>query len=155
MTSHPTRHFYTNSAERFPALKELPHLHSIQTFLLSGALCMSLGDINRYMKRLIDLIDLTWQMLYWKFVLTNRRQKIESGQRITSFVWLLNDKRGLIGRMIASTRPELREPYFMFGQFGTTQSFPSLVERLMADAIVLPFSSVRYAHGASCYLRPV
>jgi len=57
-----------------------------------------------------------WQMLYWKFVLINRRSKIASGQRTTSFSFLLNDKRGAIGRSLSSVPPQYREAAFMFGQ---------------------------------------
>jgi hypothetical protein len=65
---------------------------------------------------LLASTDLIWQLLYWKFVLINRRKKIESGQRTTSFSFLLNDKRGVIGRSLASVPPAYREASFMFGQ---------------------------------------
>ncbi|KAJ7499292.1 hypothetical protein FB451DRAFT_1384998 [Mycena latifolia] len=68
----------------FPALAELPHLQPMRALLLSGG------------------IYLVWQLLYWKFVLVDRRAKIESGQRTTSFSFLLNDKRGLIGSFLSS-----------------------------------------------------
>ncbi len=61
-------------------------------------------------------VDLIWQLLYWKFVLINRRKKIESGQRTTSFSFLLNDKRGVIGRTLSSVPPAYREASFMAGQ---------------------------------------
>lgn len=93
------RHFYPNAQERFPALAQLPHLNAGHALLLSG------------------VIYLIWQLLYWKFVLVDRRTKIVSGQRTTSFSWLLNDKRGKIGQMIAKVRPERRVPSFMVGQF--------------------------------------
>ena len=32
--------------------------------------------------------------------------------------FLLNDKRGVIGRALDRTLPEKREAYFMIGQFG-------------------------------------
>ena len=96
-----------------------------------------------------DLIDSIWQLLYWKVcahtyvmlktpnpytaimtqvVLIDRRKKIESGQRITSFSWLLNDKRGVIGRMLSAIKPENRELSFMVGQLG--KLFYSLVSAL-------------------------
>ncbi|KAF8644645.1 hypothetical protein AX16_008357 [Volvariella volvacea WC 439] len=92
------RHFYPNAEERFPALKELPHLNPLRALLLSGGIYVS------------------WQLLYWKFVLVDRREKIESGQRTTSFSWLLNDKRGVIGRFLSSIPPQYRELAFMSGQ---------------------------------------
>lgn len=60
-----------------------------------------------------------WQALYWKFVLVDRRTKIESGQRTTSFSFLLNDKRGAIGRWLSAVPAERREATFMFGQLGS------------------------------------
>ncbi|KAF7331769.1 hypothetical protein MKEN_00056800 [Mycena kentingensis (nom. inval.)] len=92
------RHFYPNAAARFPALAELPHLNPLRALLLSGA------------------IYLSWQTLYWKFVLVDRRTKIESGQRMTSFSFLLNDKRGAIGRALSAIPPAYREVVFMSGQ---------------------------------------
>ncbi|KAF9246898.1 hypothetical protein BU15DRAFT_38475 [Melanogaster broomeanus] len=93
------RHYYPGAEQRFPAVAALPHLSPGRALLISGA------------------IYLIWQLLYWKFVLVDRRPKIESGQRTTSFSFLLNDKRGTIGRALARTRPEKREAYFMVGQF--------------------------------------
>jgi hypothetical protein len=93
------RHYYPGAEQRFPALAELPHLSPGRAILISGA------------------IYLIWQLLYWKFVLVDQRPKIESGQRTTSFSFLLNDKRGTIGRALTKTRPERRVAYFMVGQF--------------------------------------
>ncbi|KIJ56583.1 hypothetical protein M422DRAFT_22738 [Sphaerobolus stellatus SS14] len=92
------RHFYPDSHTRFPAVANVPHLNAVKALLLSG------------------LIYLVWQGLYWKFVLIDRRQKIESGLRTTSFSFLLNDKRGVIGRMLSSVKPQHREISFMTGQ---------------------------------------
>lgn len=93
------RHFYPNAQERFPALAQLPHLNPGHALLLSG------------------VIYLSWQLLYWKFVLIDRKTKISSGQRTTSFSWLLNDKRGKIGQLLSRITPERRTPCFMIGQF--------------------------------------
>ncbi|THV05350.1 hypothetical protein K435DRAFT_790173 [Dendrothele bispora CBS 962.96] len=92
------RHFYPNAEERFPALKELPHLNPWNALLISGGIYFS------------------WQLFYWKFVLIDRREKIESGQRTTSFSFLLNNQRGLIGRMLCSVPPQSRIAAFMMGQ---------------------------------------
>ncbi|KAI0698601.1 hypothetical protein BC835DRAFT_1333991 [Cytidiella melzeri] len=92
------RHYYPNAEDRFPALKELPHLNPFRALFLSS------------------IIYLIWQLLYWKFVLIDRRKKIESGLRTTSFSFLLNDKRGVIGRSLSSIPPAYREASFMFGQ---------------------------------------
>lgn len=48
----------------------------------------------------------------------DRKTKIVSGQRTTSFSWLLNDKQGKIGRMLTKVSPQRRVPSFMAGQFG-------------------------------------
>jgi len=92
------RHYYPEPQTRFPALAELPHLNPFRSLLLSS------------------IIYSIWQLLYWKVVLIDRRKKIESGQRITSLSWLLNDKRGVIGRTLAAIKPENREWSFMLGQ---------------------------------------
>ncbi len=62
--------------------------------------------------------DCSWQILYWKFVLIDRRAKIQSGQRTTSFSYLLNDQRGAIGRSLSTFPPQYREAIFMGGQLG-------------------------------------
>ncbi|KAG5715223.1 hypothetical protein E4T56_gene3012 [Termitomyces sp. T112] len=92
------RHFYPNSVARFPALAELPYLQPLRALLLSGGLYV------------------IWQLLYWKFILIDRRSKIESGERTTSFSYLLNDKRGVIGVTLSSVSPRYREAFFMGGQ---------------------------------------
>lgn len=92
------RHFYPGAEQRFPALKELPHMDPLRAILLSGGIYVS------------------WQLLYWKFVLVDRRHKIESGQRTTSFTWLLSDKRGVIGRALSALPADSRIAAFMFGQ---------------------------------------
>ncbi|KAF7980903.1 hypothetical protein HWV62_36093 [Athelia sp. TMB] len=92
------RHFYPGSEQRFPALKELPYMAPMKALLLSG------------------FIYLIWQVLYWKLVLVDRRTKIASGQRTTSFSFLLNDKRGVIGRTLSSVPEQYREVSFMAGQ---------------------------------------
>ncbi|KAF5357674.1 hypothetical protein D9758_007406 [Tetrapyrgos nigripes] len=92
------RHFYPNAEERFPALKELPHLNPLHALLISSGIYFS------------------WQLLYWKFVLIDRREKIESGQRTTSFSFLLNNQRGIIGRSLSAVSPQSRIAAFMGGQ---------------------------------------
>ncbi|KAI0751457.1 hypothetical protein C8Q80DRAFT_1098040 [Daedaleopsis nitida] len=92
------RHYYPDAHSRFPALRDVPHLQPFKALLLSS------------------IIYLIWQSLYWKFVLIDRRAKVQSGQRITSFTWMLNDKRGAIGRTLAKIPPQYREVSFMAGQ---------------------------------------
>lgn len=38
-----------------------------------------------------------WQILYYVFIIVRRREKVESGLRITSYSWLLNDSNGRKG----------------------------------------------------------
>ncbi|KAJ3568410.1 hypothetical protein NP233_g5731 [Leucocoprinus birnbaumii] len=92
------RHFYPGASERFPALQEIPYLDPVRALLLSGGIYCS------------------WQLLYWKFVLVDRRAKINSGQRTTSFSWLLNDKRGFIGKKLGAIPAQYREIFFISGQ---------------------------------------
>ncbi|KAJ3717061.1 hypothetical protein C8R42DRAFT_704080 [Lentinula raphanica] len=92
------RHYYPNAEERFPALPEIQHLNPWRALLLSAG------------------IYSIWQLLYWKFVFVDRREKIESGQRTSSVSWLLNSKSSLIGKALSKISPEGRIPSFMFGQ---------------------------------------
>ncbi|KAG6901886.1 hypothetical protein C0995_007011 [Termitomyces sp. Mi166 len=101
------RHFYPNSVARFPALAELPHLQPLRALLLSGG------------------IYVIWQLLYWKFILVDRRSKIESGERTTSFSYLLSDKHGIIGKTLSSVSPRYREAFFMGGQLGESHQLTS------------------------------
>ncbi|KAG9094554.1 hypothetical protein FRC06_010696 [Ceratobasidium sp. 370] len=85
------RHFYPNVESRFPAAAKVKELEVGQSLFLN------------------TIIYLIWQTLYWKFVLVDKRKKIESGQRTTSFSFLLNDQRGFIGKMLGATPPRRRE----------------------------------------------
>lgn len=77
-----------------------------------------------------------WQALYWKFVLVDRRAKIESGQRTTSFSFLLNDKRGVIGRRLSAIPAAYRELAFMFAQLGEYLSVSSRLSCLLNAAVL-------------------
>ncbi|KAL0580891.1 hypothetical protein V5O48_001084 [Marasmius crinis-equi] len=92
------RHFYPDAQERFPALAELAHLNPGRAILLTGG------------------IYVLWQLLYYKFVLVDRWAKIESGQRTTSFSFLLNEKRGLIGKALSAIPANSRITSFLLGQ---------------------------------------
>ncbi|KJA24609.1 hypothetical protein HYPSUDRAFT_117309, partial [Hypholoma sublateritium FD-334 SS-4] len=93
------RHFYPDAAARFPALHQVSVLDPWKGMLLSG------------------VIYAIWQILYWKFVLVDRRAKIKSGQRTTSFSFLLNDKHSPIGQMLSSVPEQYRQASFVGGQF--------------------------------------
>ncbi|KAK7061395.1 integral to membrane protein [Favolaschia claudopus] len=135
------RHFYPSAELRFPALLEVPHLNPIRAMLLSGG------------------IYLSWQILYWKFILVDRRQKIESGQRTTSFSFLLNDKRGMIGRMLSSTPPAYREVSFMAGQlvYGVLTEAPAVYllydSPFWSGAFLILILSVSVWNGGGFYIE--
>lgn len=134
------RHYYPGATERFPALKELPHLNPWKALLLSSLICMDSSN-HRFPMTLLMLrpfrLGLAIAVLegkrcligqispranlvymYIQFVYVSRRAKIESGERTTSLSFLLNNKRGLIGRALAAIKPEYRPESFMAGQFG-------------------------------------
>ncbi|KIY45942.1 hypothetical protein FISHEDRAFT_48524 [Fistulina hepatica ATCC 64428] len=94
------KHFYPGSDEAFPALKDLSRISPWKALLLSGAICM-----------------FHYSYVIAQFLLVDRRAKIESGQRTTSFSFFLADKRSSIGRALASVPPRYRELSFMAGQF--------------------------------------
>ncbi|CAF3906586.1 unnamed protein product [Rotaria sordida] len=43
---------------------------------------------------------LMWQILYYTFIVYGRGQKVASGLRVTSYTWLLNNKKGFVSRLI-------------------------------------------------------
>ncbi|WVQ78433.1 hypothetical protein IAT38_000519 [Cryptococcus sp. DSM 104549] len=92
------RHVYPNAEARYPGLEHV-------------------GDYKWYSKILIAALPyILWQGAYYKFISLDRRSKIESGQRQNSFHYMLNDKRGPIGKALQGIRPEHRELWFIFGQ---------------------------------------
>ncbi|BGP16279.1 hypothetical protein JCM10213_007724 [Rhodosporidiobolus nylandii] len=93
------RHFYPRdlALERYPALKELEHLRPWRTI----AICMGVYTL--------------WQLLYFHFVIQLRAEKIKEG-RATSFTYMVNDKKRLIGKIAAKVPAKWREAAFMLGQ---------------------------------------
>jgi hypothetical protein len=98
------RHYLPDPAETFPALAEIPDLNPVRALLFSS------------------LIYCIWQGLYWQFVYIGRKSKVDSGQRVTSFSYLLADKRGSIGRALSRVPENWRVFSFMLGQFSTSIS---------------------------------
>ncbi|WWC69184.1 uncharacterized protein I206_103120 [Kwoniella pini CBS 10737] len=92
------RHNYPNAEERYPGLKDVNNYKWYTMILLSG------------------VPYILWQAAYYKFISLDRKSKIESGQRQNSFRFLLNDKRGPIGKALQGIKPEHRELWFIFGQ---------------------------------------
>ncbi|KAI0299409.1 hypothetical protein B0F90DRAFT_1810670 [Multifurca ochricompacta] len=128
------RHFYPGADERFPALKELPHLHPWRALLLSS------------------IIYLVWQLLYWKLVYVDRRKKVESGQRTTSLYWIIN-KPGLIGSLLSKFQPEDRALYFMLGQFDVPPVFVLYDSPFWSGAYLLFILSVSVWNGGGFYIE--
>ncbi|KAH8118516.1 hypothetical protein DFH11DRAFT_678400 [Phellopilus nigrolimitatus] len=134
------RHFYPGAETRFPAIANVPHLSVVKAFGLS------------------TLIYTIWQVLYWKFVLVDRRKKIESGERTTSFSWMLNDKRGAIGRMLAHVPQKYREVSFIAGQLVYTLlvelPVPVLYQSsFWSGAFLLLIFSVSVWNGGGFYIE--
>jgi len=135
------RHFYPNAEVRFPALKQVPHLEPIRALVLSS------------------IIYSIWQLLYWKFVLINRRTKVESGQRMTSFYYLLNDKRGVIGKALAAIPPSYREVSFMVGQliYSILTELPAVFllygSPLWSEAFMFLIFAVSVWNGGGFYIE--
>ena len=46
------------------------------------------------------LFYLVWQILYYIFIVYGRREKVARGLRVTSYTWLLNDKKGFVSNLI-------------------------------------------------------
>ncbi|GAA5856791.1 hypothetical protein JCM8547_008846 [Rhodosporidiobolus lusitaniae] len=93
------RHFYPRDValERYPALKQLEHIRPWR----SMAICMAFYTL--------------WQLLYFHFVIQLRADKIKEG-RATSFTYMVNDKKRLIGKIAAKVPQQWREAAFMAGQ---------------------------------------
>ncbi|KAG1718931.1 hypothetical protein EDB19DRAFT_1976919 [Suillus lakei] len=75
------------------------HIYAPFTFTVIRHFYPNAEDRFPALKALPYLIQ---SLMYWKFVLVDRRSKIASGQRTTSFSFLLNDKRGTIGRALST-----------------------------------------------------
>ncbi|KAG2362022.1 hypothetical protein BDR07DRAFT_1408015 [Suillus spraguei] len=135
------RHFYPNAEDRFPALKALPYLNPVHALLMSGAIYVS------------------WQLMYWKFVLVDRRSKIASGQRTTSFSWLLNNKRSAIGRALSIVPPDYREVSFVAGQlvYALLTELPAVFllydSSMWSGAFLLFIFSVSVWNGGGFYIE--
>lgn len=135
------RHFYPNVETRFPAAAKVKQLEIGQSIFLS------------------TIIYLIWQTLYWKFVLVDRRKKIESGQRTTSFSFLINEKRGVIGKVLGATPPKQREMYFMLGQllYSVLTSLPAILllytSAKWSGAFLLLIFSVSVWNGGGFYIE--
>lgn len=106
-----------------------------------------------------DQPDLAWQASYYKFISIDRKSKIESGQRQSSFHYMLNDKRGPIGKALRNIRPEHRELWFIFGQLIYSIIFmlpPSLIlihSARASSVFLITILSVSAWNGATFYVE--
>ncbi|KAL8287418.1 hypothetical protein RQP46_003276 [Phenoliferia psychrophenolica] len=91
------RHFYPNANARYPALDHLEHLRPWRSMLI---------NMSAY---------LVWQVLYYYYVIVARKEKIKQG-RATSFTFLINDKKRLVGKIALKVPAQYREFAFMAGQ---------------------------------------
>ncbi|KAM3582979.1 hypothetical protein VKS41_004735 [Umbelopsis sp. WA50703] len=66
------------------------------------------------------VVYVIWQTLYFVFIMVQRREKVEKGLRLTSYSWLLDDRKGRKG-LIQKAAFSLGAPYklhmFMLLQF--------------------------------------
>ncbi|KAG0099188.1 hypothetical protein BGZ93_008775 [Podila epicladia] len=91
ITLYTVRWLYPDSEHtRYPALKDMEVLPTTQSLTAAIALY------------------LTWQIAYYLLVVVRWREKVESGKRMTSYTWLLNDPKGGV---IAKTAHTFGEKY--------------------------------------------
>ncbi|WVQ71907.1 hypothetical protein IAR50_001449 [Cryptococcus sp. DSM 104548] len=135
------KHIYPGREERFPGLQGVDDWSWYGMILVAG---------GPY---------IIWQATYYKFISIDRKTKIESGQRETSFHYMLNDKRGPIGKALKGIPPAHRELWFIFGQLIYSIIFmipPAALLIHSANAsyifIVLIFAASTW-NGASFYVE--
>ncbi|ODN83434.1 hypothetical protein L202_01575 [Cryptococcus amylolentus CBS 6039] len=135
------KHMYPGREERFPGLQGVDDWSWYGMILVAG---------GPY---------IIWQATYYKFISIDRKTKIESGQRETSFHYMLNDKRGPIGKALKGVPAAHRELWFIFGQLIYSIIFmipPAALLIHSANAsyifIVLIFAASTW-NGASFYVE--
>ncbi|OCF36378.1 integral membrane protein [Kwoniella heveanensis BCC8398] len=135
------RHLDPNAEQRYPGLKHVNDYKWYTMILLSG------------------VPYILWQAAYYKFISLDRKSKIESGQRQNSFHYMLNDKRGPIGKALQGIRPEHRELWFIFGQLIYSIVFmipPAALlinSRRASSAFLIIIFAVSAWNGASFYVE--
>ncbi|KAI8075055.1 hypothetical protein BC940DRAFT_287319 [Gongronella butleri] len=113
----------------FPALvtyviRWLPEIHpdTAAGQLVRDARFPALVDASMTFKETMVLSTaayLVWQTLYYIFIMVRRREKVESGLRVTSYSWLLNDKaakKSLLQRVAYAFGPQYKAYMFMLIQ---------------------------------------
>ncbi|GAA5820313.1 hypothetical protein JCM11251_005568 [Rhodosporidiobolus azoricus] len=103
-------------------------------------------------------VYLFWQLNYWYFVVQLRADKIKEG-RATSFTFMINDKRRMVGKIAAKVPPSLRELAFMAGQ--AVYTFITLLipvfvlyeSKTWASAYLIWLFATSAWNGASFYME--
>ncbi|WVQ98998.1 hypothetical protein IAU59_006130 [Kwoniella sp. CBS 9459] len=135
------RHLDPDAEQKYPGLKHVNDYKWYTMILLSG------------------VPYILWQAAYYKFISLDRKSKIESGQRQNSFHYMLNDKRGPIGKALQGIRPEHRELWFIFGQLIYSIVFmipPAALlinSRRASSAFLVIIFAVSAWNGASFYVE--
>ncbi|CAH7672705.1 hypothetical protein BY996DRAFT_4577767 [Phakopsora pachyrhizi] len=136
------RHYYPHSSERYPALLELQSNLSLQRTLI---ICSTIYFI--------------WQLLYYRYVIVARANKILDLGRPTSFTYMLNSKTGLISKLLRKVRPDRRVKCFMISQYFYTifTMLPSLIwfyrSKTLSGVFLWLMFSVSVWNGASFYVE--
>ncbi|ORY81805.1 hypothetical protein BCR35DRAFT_303964 [Leucosporidium creatinivorum] len=136
-------HFYPDPSSRYPALAS-----------------PGLGISTRPWRSIsINMVAyLVWQLLYFRYVIVARKEKIKQG-RATSFTFLINDKKRLIGKIAAKVPEQYREAAFMAGQAlytFVTLLIPIFVlfdSKFWSSVYLIILFGVSVWNGASFYLE--
>ncbi|GAA5982742.1 hypothetical protein JCM5350_006233 [Sporobolomyces pararoseus] len=136
------RHYYPKeeALRRYPAMRELPHLNSWNAMLISMS------------------VYAFWQIAYYHFVIQLRANKIKEG-RATSFTYMVNDKKRLIGKIAAKVPEGYKESAFMGGQaiYTIVTLLPPVLvlydSKFWSDVYLLFLFAVSVWNGASFYME--
>ncbi|GAA5925369.1 glycerophosphocholine acyltransferase [Sporobolomyces koalae] len=136
------RHYYPKeeALRRYPAMGELPHLNSWHAMLISMS------------------VYAFWQIAYYHFVIQLRANKIKEG-RATSFTFMVNDKKRLIGKIAAKVPEGYKESAFMGGQaiYTIVTLLPPVLvlydSKFWSDVYLLFLFGVSVWNGASFYME--
>ncbi|KAE8226683.1 hypothetical protein CF319_g768 [Tilletia indica] len=99
-----------------------------------------------------------WQILYWTFISTSKKNKIASGERINSYSTMTRGK-GAVANLLGKYPPALREPLFMVLQFVytvvTTLPAPWLLypHKLTSTIFLMLVLTISVWNGATWYVE--
>ncbi|KAG0767296.1 hypothetical protein G6F57_005227 [Rhizopus arrhizus] len=128
---------------RYPAFKEVSSIDMTQVMIYSTAAYA------------------LWQTLYYLFIMVGRRDKVESGIRLTSYSWLLNDphgKKGFIQRSAFLFGEKYKLEMFMLLQllYNILTSLPTLYlyqHFWLHTAFLIGMFAVSVWNGANYYIE--